>query len=197
MAREQKPAAILIDVHLAKRHGGLDVLAAVKADRDVPTLVMSADADQALRLEAIQRGADDYLYKPFDTDDLEQRLKFLLRADEPPPDPDQAIGVGDLAVDTAREAIFRKGEMIRLSLTDWRLFELLLAHNGEAVLYRELLTRALGRSQAAQIELLQACIGRLREKLDSGVTGSKIVDFHGVGYALAYSPVRPHTNSGK
>jgi DNA-binding response OmpR family regulator len=195
LARERPPAAVLLDARLAAGMSGLDALSALKAERDVPILIMSGDTSEQVQLDAMARDADDFIVKPFQPDTLEQHLLFLLRRDVAPPDPDRCVRVGDLLIDMPRQVVFRDGTMIHLSLTGWTLLELLIAHRGEAVLHRELLTRALGRVHARDVELLHACVARLRSKIDSTTSGSKIVDLHAVRYALAYTPQWP-ANSG-
>lgn len=197
LAPERAPAAILLDVRLSDGPDGQDVLSALKARDDTPVIVVSGDSDEALRIACMERGADEFLDKPFAPDALERHLRYLLRHDEAPPDPDIAVRIGDLSIDMTRQVVFRDGAMIRLSLTTWTLLELLITADGEAVLYRELLTHALGRTHARDVELLRVCIERLRSKVDSPTSGSKIVDFHGVGYALGYAPQRARGGGGK
>ncbi len=190
-ASEQRPDAVLVDVRLSAGISGPELVSALKAQTDdVPVIVVSADAAAETRVECLRRGADDFVEKPFSPDELDQRLRFLLRHDEAPPDPGDAVRIGDLRIDVNRRVVFREGALLRLSLTSWTLLEMLIAHDGEAVLHRELLVQTLGRRYARDMELLQACIERLRSTIDSSTSGSKIVDFHGVGYALGYSAVR-------
>ena len=191
LARDEPPAAAILDVRLSQGLDGLDVLTALKAEREVPVLVFTGDSDVALRIECMERGADDFIDKPFSPEKLERHVRFLMRSDETPPDPDRAVRVGDLMIDMERAMVFRDGQMLPLGLTGWSLLDLLISHDGEAVLYRELLARALGRGHASHFDLLKACIDRLRVKIDTPTSASKIIDFHGVGYALAYTPVRP------
>lgn len=197
-AKTQRPEAVVVDARLAAGLSGQELVSALKAQADaVPVIVVSGDSRAETRIECIRRGADDFVEKPFAPDELERRLRFLLRHDEAPPDPGDAVRVGDLKIDMERQIVFRDGTMLRLSVTDWTLLQILIVHDGEAVLHRELLVQALGRRQADAIELLQVCIARLRSRIDSTTSGSKIVDFHGVGYALGYAPARQPRSGGK
>ncbi|MBF6600036.1 MAG: response regulator transcription factor [Dehalococcoidia bacterium] len=196
-ATAQQPDAILVDVRLPPGISGPELVGALKLQADVPVIVVSGDSRAETRIECTRRGADDFIEKPFNPDELERRLRFLLRHDESPSDPGDAMRLGDLSVDMERQAVFRDHAMLRLSVTDWTLLQTLTAHDGAAVLHRELLVQALGRRHALDTELLQACIERLRIRIDGAIGGSKIIDFHGVGYALGYPVVRPSRGGGK
>jgi DNA-binding response OmpR family regulator len=196
LLHEQRADAAVLAINRNAEPRAVDTLRAIKAQADTPVIIMSADTDTESRIECIAAGADDGLDKPFAPARLEQQVRFLLRGEIALPDAADAVRVGDLLLDMSQQAVFRHGRMIRLGLGDWTLLELLVEHNGEGVLHRELLTRALGRTHARDIDLLRACIDRLRRKIDSSTSGSKIVDFHGVGYALGYAPLRPPSASG-
>jgi two-component system, OmpR family, KDP operon response regulator KdpE len=192
----EQPAAAVLAINRNAEHPAIETLRAIKEQGDTPVIIMSADTDTESRIECIAAGADDGLDKPFAPARLELQVRFLLRGEIASPDPADAVRLGDLLLDMPRQAVFRGGQMIRLGLGDWTLLELLVEHNGEGVLHRELLTRALGRTHSRDIDLLRACIERLRRKIDSPTSGSKIVDFHGVGYALGYAPVSGARSGG-
>ena len=177
--QEQRPDAVVLAINRNAEPRAVEMLRAIKVQGDTPVIIMSADTDTESRIECIAAGADDGLDKPFAPARLEQQVRFLLRGEMASPEPADAVRVGDLLLDMEGQAAFRGGQMIRLGLGDWTLLELLVEHNGEGVLHRELLTRALGRVHARDNDLLRACIERLRRRIDSTTSGSKSSTFTG------------------
>jgi DNA-binding response OmpR family regulator len=157
---------------------GKDTLAALSKPGG-PRVVVLTGVDSADALvECLNMGAFDIALKPFDPDDLEYCVKLAL-GDEVERESSQApVHAGPVTLDfQACRLDNRFGRAPQLSLSEWRLLEVLAAHAGQAVLYQELLGRVWGPSFRSHLPFLDAWMARLQKKVG-------LSEFHGVGYAL-------------
>lgn len=155
--------AVVLDLMLP-RLPGLEVLRRVREQgRSVHILILSARDRVEDRVKGLQMGADDYLVKPFAFDELCARLQALARRRYQAKNP--LVRVGVLEIDTARRQVFRRGEPLRLTPSEYALLEL-LAHQPGRVFSREQLVEHLHRSDAdVSSNVIEVLVSGLRRKI--------------------------------
>ncbi|MCC3271619.1 response regulator transcription factor [Arthrobacter zhangbolii] len=162
---------------------GMDVIEAVRGWSAVPILVVSGRMDPADKVRALDLGADDYVTKPFSTEELLARIRALSRRTPAAAGPSE-ISFGSVRVDLAARRIIRlpDGSDIRLTPTEWRLLAALLAHPGMLVTRDTLLHDVWGPG-TTDTGYLRLYIGQLRRKLevDPGCPEHLLTE-HGMGY---------------
>ena len=175
------PAAIVLDIMLPKLDG-VGVLKRLRQKGNgVPVIMLTARDTAADKVHSLDLGADDYLTKPFDTEELMARLRALLRR----VDGDEVLRVADLEIDTATREV-RRGERKVENLTA-REYELLefMARNPRRVLSRDLLlSRVWDQEYGIETNVVDVYVGYLRKKLDTPGEVRLIQTIRGVGYSL-------------
>jgi two-component system KDP operon response regulator KdpE len=129
-------------------------------------VVISARGDEGDKVRALDLGADDYLAKPFGTDELLARVRAVLRRVRPPGRESHAVTCGAVTVDLGARAVFRDGREVKLSPTEYGLLAELAGHAGEVLGHRKLLQRVWGPSYADERNYLRTFVQRLRRKLE-------------------------------
>jgi two-component system KDP operon response regulator KdpE len=182
---ELRPDLIVLDVMLPGIDG-LEALRRVRAESSVPVLMLTARAADADKLRGLNAGADDYLTKPFNPDELAARVSAILRrtAGAPSRPPLHYPQLG-LELDLDRRRVKRDGEEIRLSRTEWELLSQLAANPGRVLLHAELLSRVWGPEFRDEAHYLRTWVSRLRAKLAPDSDGPALITtFPGLGYRL-------------
>jgi DNA-binding response OmpR family regulator len=175
-----KPAVIVLDIMLPKLNG-VGVLKKLRAAGNrVPVIMLTARGDQLDKVHSLDRGADDYLTKPFDMEELMARLRALLRrAGE-----DEVIRVADLEIDTATREVRRGTREIDLTGREYELLEY-MARNHRRVLSRDLLLSRVWQLEfGIGTNVVDVYIGYLRKKVDAPGETRLIKTVRGAGYAL-------------
>jgi len=186
-----RPDLILLDLMLPDTDG-LVLTTALKQLTTAPIIICSARQEQVDRVLGLKLGADDFVAKPFDLDELEARIEAVLRRasrvrDTPPPPSDQ-IRVGDLLISKSRGTVTLGGQIVRLTPTEYRLL-VALASRPDEVLTREMLGQLVwGYQDLGTGHLIDVHIGRLRLKLRrASQGGTVIVTVRGKGYTISSS----------
>jgi two-component system, OmpR family, response regulator MprA len=186
----QRPDALVLDV-MMPRVGGLETCRRLRADGDdLPILVLTARDSVADRVAGLDAGADDYLVKPFDLEELLARLRALLRrsAGKPSDAGAEPLSFADLTLDPGTRDVRRGDRQIRLTRTEFALLELLL-HNPRQVLARErILEQVWGFDFPTTANSLEVYVGYLRRKTEADGESRLIHTVRGVGYALRETP---------
>ena len=180
-AEAYEPDAVVLDLGLPKLDG-VEVCRRLRAEGDVPILVLTARDELESRVEGLDSGADDYLVKPFERAELLARVRALLR--RRPPRGTASIVVGDLSLHPDRREA-RRGER-PLDLTS-REFELLehLMHNERLVVSREsLLEEVWGYAPFSETNTVDVFISNVRRKLEAGGEPRMLHTVRGAGYVL-------------
>jgi two-component system response regulator MprA len=174
-------AAMVLDV-MMPGVDGLSVCRLLRGQGDrIPILVLTARSEVGDRIAGLDAGADDYLPKPFDINELAARVRALLRRAAPP----EAVEFGDLTIDPETRRGVRAGRSIEFTQTEFALLELLLANAGQT-LTREVITdRVWGHDFGPQSNSLAVYVSYLRTKLESGGEPRIIQTVRGLGYRLA------------
>jgi two-component system KDP operon response regulator KdpE len=146
---------------------GLELCRSIRAESRVPIIVLSVKGEEAIKVEALDAGADDYITKPFSINELLARVRAALRRASVPLEPAAAvIEIGDFRIDIpARKVEVRKQE-VHLTPKEFDLLVFLAKHPGKVLTHHALLTAVWGPNSAQQPEYLRVFIGHLRKKLE-------------------------------
>lgn len=183
-AEEVRPDIILLDI-VMPGIDGIEVMRQLRERRPVPVILLTARGATSDKAKGLDLGADDYVAKPFDLDELAARVRAVLR---------RAMGVApgggvvrfdDVEIDLERRMVSRGGELVQLSRTEWLLLQHLAANAGKVVLHTELLTKVWGPEYRDDLQYLRVWVSRVRRKLGArpGEPG-RIKTFQGIGYLL-------------
>jgi two-component system, OmpR family, response regulator TctD len=179
--RAALPDVVLLDLSLPGRDG-LEVLAAARAEGlATPVLIVTARGTVGDRVLGLNTGADDYLAKPFDLDELEARVRALARRPGVAARPATAEFCG-LAVDADSGAVYHRGQAMELTARESALLRALLAKPRHAVAKERLLELVFPGEPDVQPEAVEVVAYRLRKKL--AATGAALVTLRGLGYLL-------------
>ena len=170
---------VLLDLILPSV-SGLEILAQVRLRSDLPVIILTARDEGEEKVTGLDLGADDYITKPFRSDELLARVRARLRRPVSRA-ADRVQTLGDVAVDLGARVVTVGGEPAHLTPTEFRLLEILMEHSGVTV-RRDDLVLTLGGEDATE-QALQTHVSRLRRKL--GADGDRIKTAWGVGYRLA------------
>jgi two-component system response regulator TctD len=171
---------VILDLTLA-RMDGLEVLRRLRARGSrTPVLIVTARTEVADRVRGLDLGADDYLAKPFEIDELEARVRALLRRSQAGGAPRPTCG--DLALDTASQAFELDGRPLGLTPREYAVLESLILRAGKAVPKEQLHQRLFALESDASPDAIEVYVHRLRRKLAGARV--RIVTLRGLGYLL-------------
>ena len=178
---EHAPDVVVLDLMLPG-YDGYEVCRRIQADRPVPVLMLTARAEEADVLVGLGVGADDYLTKPFRMRELVARVAALLRRVDRAAElaGRRALELGDLKVDAAARRVWRGGEEVRLTPTEFDLLVCLAARPGDVVTRDQLMADVWDWPGASGTRTVDSHVKGLRAKIG----GDLIRTVHGVGYAL-------------
>jgi two-component system KDP operon response regulator KdpE len=183
-AEEVRPDIVLLDIVMPGMDG-IEVMRQLREHRPVPVILLTARGSTAEKTKGLDLGADDYVAKPFDLDELAARVRAVLRRATGVAPGDGVVAFDDIQIDLERRLVSRDGELIQLSRTEWLLLQHLAANAGKVVLHTELLTKVWGPEYRDDLQYLRVWISRVRRKLGAkpGEPG-RIKTFQGIGYLL-------------
>ncbi|MFV2063209.1 MAG: response regulator [Chloroflexota bacterium] len=194
-ARAESPALIVLDLMLPELDG-FETMRLIRADSDVPVLMLTARSSLPERIIGLEKGADDYLPKPFSPAELVVRVKAILRRVQQPASGVTAGPVSttltqyDLTIDTERYEVRRGDEVLPLTPVEFKLLVTLVAADGRALTRDQLLDAVYGSDEDDVLDrTIDVHIGRLREKLDDDAEQPHyVMTVRGVGYRAAPPP---------
>ena len=173
---------VLLDLMLPGL-SGVDVCAWIRARSDVPIIVLSARLEEDLKVAALDAGADDYVTKPFGSEELLARVRaFLRRSYVSAKTSETKIEIGDLRIDLAERRVFIAEADLHLTKTEYAILAELARHLDAIVTHDELITEVWGAEYRGSNHYLHTYLGRLRKKL--GEYGELLETVPGMGYNL-------------
>jgi two-component system KDP operon response regulator KdpE len=181
IARE-RPDVIILDLGLPDMDG-VDVINGVRGWTATPIIVLSAREQEAVKVAALDAGADDYVTKPFGMDELLARLRAAIRrgasAEDAP-----TISTNNFSIDLAAKKVLRAdGSDVRLTPTEWQLLEILARNSGRLITQRQLLHDVWGPAYETETNYLRVYIAQLRRKLEPDPTKPRyLLTEPGIGY---------------
>ena len=194
-ARSEQPALIVLDLMLPELDG-FETMRLIREDSDVPVLMLTARSSLPERILGLEKGADDYLPKPFSPAELVVRVKAVLRranvratTPEGAAVPSSTLNQNDIVIDTERYEVRRDGQLIPLTPVEFKLLVTLVSADGRALTRDQLLDSVYGSDDGDVLDrTIDVHIGRLREKLDDDADQPRyVMTVRGVGYRAAPS----------
>jgi two-component system KDP operon response regulator KdpE len=177
------PDAMVLDLVLPDG-SGVDVCKDVRRWSQLPIIVLSADGDEREKVKALDAGADDYITKPFGTEELLARLRAVLRrAGEPDGEP--LVTIGNLSVDLAKHKVTRADQEVHLTPLEFEIVRVLAQNRGRLVTHRELLREVWGPAYETETHYLRVHVTHIRAKLEPDPSHPRyLITEPGVGYRL-------------
>ncbi|WP_194421318.1 response regulator [Microbacterium abyssi] len=182
-AAQARPDIILLDLGMP-RLDGIQVIQALRGWTEAPIIVVSGRTGSADKVEALDAGADDFVTKPFQIDELLARLRALSRRTQGATG-EATVAFGDVVVDLATKTVTRGGHRVHLTPTEWRMLEHLARHPGALVTRQDLLKQIWGSDQVSDSGYLRLYMSQLRKKLEATpASPAHLLTESGMGYRL-------------
>jgi two-component system KDP operon response regulator KdpE len=176
------PDAIVLDLVLPDGDG-IEVCTEIRRWSQVPIVVLSAVGDERQKVRALDAGADDYVTKPFGSEELLARMRAVLRRKSD--DGDSAVRVGDLEIDIVDRAVRRDGEQLHLTPIEFDLLSKLAEHPGRLVTHRQLLQEVWGPGYEDETHYLRVHFAHVRAKIEPDPSNPRyVITEPGIGYRL-------------
>jgi DNA-binding response OmpR family regulator len=181
MAGEYVPDLVVLDLGLPKIDG-IDVARQLRETDDTPILMLTARDSLEARVEGLDSGADDYLVKPFERQELLARLRALLR--RRPPKGSASVVVGDLILNPDTHEVRREDRLVELTQREFELLEYLMRNERIVIPRQRLLEEVWGYDPFASTNTIEVFVSNLRRKLEAGGETRLLHTIRGAGYVL-------------
>ena len=186
---QRRPDVILLDLGLPDTDG-IRIIGRVRREANTPIVILSGRYDEREKVAALERGADDYVTKPFGVEELNARLRAALRRSAgPQADTDGRVEIGPLVLDAARHDVRVDGKPLELTPREFEILRVLLSHAGRIVTKGHLLRSVWGTAYQGEDSYVYVHVSQLRKKLagadPTGRLERLIVTEPGVGYRVA------------
>ncbi len=188
-AQRTNPVFIILDWMLPDMDG-LEVCRLLRSNpttRDIPILLLTAKGEAVNRVEGLNTGADDYLTKPFNFDELVARIRAILRRLNPisGAESSQVLTVGDIELNMSTHEVTRAGRQIDLTVTEYNLLHLFMSHVGQALDRQTILNQVWGYDFLGETNIIEVYVRYLREKLEDVPSSPRYIQtIRGVGYIM-------------
>lgn len=179
---EQKPDLVLLDIVMPDMTG-LEVMRKLRERSSVPIIFLSAKNTDADKVSGLDLGADDYIPKPFNPEEVSARVRAVLRRSLGANRSQDVLQVADVEIDLDRRLVRKQGRIVTLTRTEWLLLQVLATNAGRVMLNAELLSKVWGPEYRNDLQYLRVWISRLRRKLEADHAKPALIrTFHGIGY---------------
>ena len=179
--RDWSPDLVITDLSMHEM-SGIELCHQIRSTSDTPIIVLSVRDQEAVKIAALDAGADDYVTKPFSIQELQARVRAQLRRRAATtPETQQIISVGDFVIDVPQHKVLVRGQDIHLTPKQFDLLVVLAEHAGQVLTHRALLHAVWG-TNADQPEYLRVHIGQLRKKIETSEEPRYIVTEPWIGY---------------
>jgi two-component system, OmpR family, response regulator MprA len=185
IARDHHPDLVILDLMLPGMDG-IEVCQRLRSGGSVPILMLTAKDAVQDRVQGLDAGADDYMTKPFELDELLARIRALLRRTQLERAP--VLTFADLTLDTSTRQASRKGRTIALTAKEYDLLELFLRHPRQVLTREMIFDRVWGYDFGGESNVLDVYIRYLRQKLETEGEQRLLHTVRGVGYVLRETP---------
>jgi two-component system KDP operon response regulator KdpE len=184
IAEEQRPDAVVLDIMMPGL-SGIEVMRRLRERSNVPVVLVTAKDKDSDKVRGLELGADDYVVKPFNPDELGARIRAVLRR-MLPHDADRVVRAGNVAIDLNRRIVHKNGTQVALTRTEWMLLQHLAANADKVILAPELLSKVWGPEYRDDLQYLRVWVSRLRAKIEDEPSEPRILKtLPGIGYMLA------------
>ncbi|WP_254507980.1 response regulator [Anatilimnocola floriformis] len=184
-ATSQPPDLIILDLGLPDMDGQ-DVLQRLREWYQAPIIILSARDQEPQKIKALDRGADDYITKPFGIGELLARIRTALRHANRGETEVTKVAIGDLQIDLAARIVHRQGQEVHFTPLEYKLLVTMLKHAGKVLTHRFLLREVWGPQDSQENHYLRVFVASLRRKLEADPARPRyILTEQGVGYRFA------------
>jgi two-component system KDP operon response regulator KdpE len=185
----RRPDLVLLDLGLPDRDGS-EVIRAIRREASTPIVILSGRFEEREKVEALERGADDYVTKPFGVAELRARIRVALRhAAGPAGDAEGRLRAGSIEVDVERHEVMVAGRRVELTPREFEILKVLLTYQGRIVTKGRLLRAVWGQAYQGEDDYVYVHVSSVRRKLNAADpalrAGTHIVTEPGVGYRIA------------
>lgn len=183
LAASQLPDVIILDLSLPDMDG-IQVCEQIREWSTIPIIILSVRDGEREKVAALDKGADDYLTKPFNIEELMARIRVALRhSSQSIGNKETVIKTGSLSIDLARHLATLNGEEVKLTATEFKLLSYLAAHADRVLTHQAILSHVWGFEESDHIEYLRVYIGQLRRKIEQDPDNPQVlVTDPGIGY---------------
>ena len=185
IAEQQRPDIVVLDI-IMPQMSGLEVMRRLRERSSTPVILLTAKDHDEDKVRGLELGADDYLAKPFNPEELSARVRAVLRRGyRPPAGGESVVRAGNVEIDLERRLVKKDGDLIALTRTEWMLLQHLAANAGKVMLNTELLSKVWGPEYRDDLQYLRVWVSRLRSKLETDPSSPAIIKtLQGIGYLL-------------
>jgi len=189
LIRVRTPDALILDLGLPDMNG-FELIASIRAEYELPIIVLSASAEEQHQVRALDGGANDYVTKPFRERELMARVRVALRRPTRLEQENDTVVLGDLRIETSKRRVFLAGLEIKLTRTEFELLDALARKADRVISHRQLLLAVWGAAHVNEVHYLRVYVKLLRQKIEENPTRPKrLVTALGVGYRLVTAEV--------
>ena len=182
LAASQQPELIILDIGLPDLSGH-EVLKKLREWYTNPVIILSVQSNEEDIVKALDSGANDYLVKPFRTGELLARIRSALRSNNSSEDAKAVFSIAEIEIDLVARTVKKKNELIKLTVTEYKLAALFAQHAGKVLTHQYLLREVWGPGYINQSQYLRVFIAQLRKKIEDDPNRPVyIVTESGVGY---------------
>jgi len=186
--RAEKPEITLLDLGLPDRDG-LELVPLFKQQSDTTLIIVSARDATEEKVTALDLGADDYLTKPFDTDELLARVRVALRNRMAKDGGVASVRTGNVEIDLMNRRVTKAGEEVHLTPKEYAVLAQLAKFPGRVITHNQIMHHVWPREQEYHVEYLRVLVRTLRQKLEADPQRPQIIGNElGIGYRLRFSP---------
>lgn len=174
MAGRVLPDVIVLDVNMP-RMDGIEACRRIREWADMPIIMLSIRGDEKDKVRALDEGADDYVTKPFGIEELLARIRVALRRSAGTTTVAPVFTAGDIEIDLSGRIVKRRGQIVKLTRTEYELLAYLSSNAGKVLTHRELLHNVWGSEYGDESEYVRVFIGQLRRKVEDDPTNPKFI----------------------
>ena len=174
---------ILLDIMLPKING-MEVCRRLRVKQDTPIIMLTAKGDITDKVNGLDIGADDYLTKPFEIEELLARMRVILRRKLQKSNQSKIIQVADLKLDLEKKQVTRNGKNIELTKKEYELLEYLMKNNGIVISREKIIESVWNYDFVGDTKIVDVFIRYLRSKIDDGYDKKLINTVRGFGYVI-------------
>ena len=196
LAVSAKPNLVLLDLDLPDMQG-IDVMMTLREWTKVPVIILSARAKDSDIIEALNKGASDYVIKPFSADVLLARVNAALRSAAIHETGEPELVNGPLRIDLVRHEVFLHDELLAFTPKEYNLLRYFMIHRGKMLSHKDILKAVWGDAHADDTQYLRVFVGQIREKIEKDPSiPVRIVTEAGIGYRMEIAEITPLYDQG-
>ncbi len=174
LAERLLPDVIVLDVNMP-RMDGIEACRRLREWADMPIIILSVRGDEKDKVRALDEGADDYVTKPFSVEELLARIRVALRHSAGPTVAAPTFTAGDLEVDLSKRVVRWRGQMVKLTHTEYDLLAYLISNSGKVLTHGEILHNVWGPEYGDEREYVRVFIGQLRRKIEDDPSNPRFI----------------------